>query len=266
MITSLRNEQIKHYKRLLNRGQKAGAALELPLEGLHLVEEALNCGVHLHTLFFAPELVRDRDWLRIKEKMPASMRCLQVSPEVFEYISQTDSPQGIAAIAKYPEPDLQDILQQPHLQGVMVDSLQDPGNWGAIVRTAAAAGFTAVFYNKGTVNLANDKFLRATAGALFRLPVAYVPDNAEFVANLKERGIKMVAATPQAAKSYYETDLLPPCLLVIGNENRGISSSLLPDYATSVNIPQHRGVESLNASVAAGVLIYEALRQLKTRG
>jgi TrmH family RNA methyltransferase len=181
-----------------------------------------------------------------------------VRDAVFAEIASTEATQGVIALVRPPAWTLDQLLRGRSLV-VVLDGVQDPGNAGAIVRAAEAFGGTGAAFLKGSVSPYNPKSLRASAGSLFRLPVVAHADPSLLLAAIDHKRIALYAAVPRAKKSIADARLAESCAIIIGGEGRGVSPALL-DRATAVRIPTS-GVESLNAAVAAGVLLYEARRQ-----
>ena len=176
------------------------------------------------------------------------MRVVRVLDGLFNKLASTESPQGVLALVRMPAWIPADLMRGTPL-AVVLDGVQDPGNAGAILRTAEAFGATGAVFLKGTVSPSNPKCLRASAGSAFRLPiVTEIPP-----------GLKLYAANPRATRGVAEADFTAPCAIIIGAEGRGVGPELAA-RATGLKIPT-TGVESLNAAVAAGILLYEARRQ-----
>jgi TrmH family RNA methyltransferase len=175
-----------------------------------------------------------------------------VSDAVFRTLTTTETSQGILTLARLPEWTVADLLR-PAALVLVLDGLQDPGNAGAAVRAAEAFGATGVLFLKGSASPYHPKTLRASAGSLFRIPFVHG-------ASIDDLGLlPLFAAMPRSTLSLPELDLRSPCALLIGSEGGGVRPELLA-RATPFSIPT-RGVESLNAAVAAGILLYEARRQ-----
>jgi TrmH family RNA methyltransferase len=183
---------------------------------------------------------------------------------LFDAIAGTETPQGVIALVRPPSWTLDDLFPRQALVAVL-DGVQDPGNAGAIARAAEAFGATGVLFLEGTVSPFNPKTLRASAGSLFRLPYAWGVERDSARQELRERKLQVVAASPDFGEAPGRVDWTVPTVLVIGSEGRGVSLTMQQD-AKAVRIPT-REVESLNASIAAAVLLYEASRQraLSTR-
>jgi TrmH family RNA methyltransferase len=185
-----------------------------------------------------------------------------LSDSLFRNISATESTQGVMALVRPPGWTLDQLFRGQSLV-VVLDGLQDPGNAGAIVRAAEAFGATGVMFLKGTVNPYNPKTVRASAGSLFRVPVAHGLDATLARAALEQRKLDVYAGTPSGKKTLSDVDLTRKCALIIGSEGRGVSEKLRSS-AFDLRIPTAR-VESLNAAMAAGILLYEARRQRMLR-
>jgi len=184
-----------------------------------------------------------------------------VSDAAFRAISDTVSPQGILALVRRKGYgfDILDGLALPFI--LLCEDMQDPGNLGALLRTSDAAGCDCVMLNKGSVDVFNPKVLRATAGSIFHIPVIVHIDISDAIYKLRKRCIRVLAAVPTGGAPVYDTNLAMPCAIMIGNESRGLSDKALSLADEAVSIPMPGRAESLNASAAAAMLIYEATRQ-----
>ncbi len=264
IITSTRNPVIKEYKKLL-QGPGEGGTGGIPIEGMRLIEGAVKSGVELDRLFYAPEIITTRLMDELKALIPPDVQWIAVSREVFHSLAQTKNPRGVTAVARsYPEPPLNELINKPNFLGIMVDRLQDPGNMGTIIRTAAAAGVTAVFCTPGTVNRGNSKVIRSTAGAFFAVPVINVADPVGFLQRLIRKKIWVIAADAGALTEYYALNYRKTVVFIIGNENNGISPELMSLSADKIKISMNSPLNSINASTAAGIILFEAVRQRLT--
>ena len=180
-------------------------------------------------------------------------------------ISDTKTPQGILCVLRKPEWNYSEILNHPAPLFVFTEDLQDPGNAGTILRTAEAAGANAVFFTENTVDVLSPKVVRSTMGSVFRVPHFQVKDTDAFFNELRGKGIKTYAAHLRGRANYTDVSYLGGSLFVIGNESRGITDETAALCDTLIRIPMMGRVESLNAAMAAGVLIYEAQRQRRLR-
>jgi len=257
VITSAANPLLKDVRRALSRGALTadGAAVA---ETFHLLEEALRSARDVTAVLAAESMeaavekvVRRRNGVRV----------LVVADRIFTRLASTESSQGVIALVRPPAWTLDQLFAGCPLV-VVLDGLQDPGNAGSIVRAAEAFGATGVLFVKGTVSPFNAKTLRASAGSLFRIPFAVGPDGAGARRLLDRHKVDVYATIPAAAAEAHtpaQAHLARPCALVIGNEARGVSESMRAG-ATGLTIPTGP-VESLNAAMACGILLYEAWRQ-----
>lgn len=260
-VRSPQNLQVKEYIRLAESRRYRHRAGKLALEGPHLIGEALAAGIVPQTVFWTRSFLNSRAGGELASRLPRKTRQLLLPDQLFHRMAKTESPQGVAAIAPFREPPLSDLLMSSLSLALLLDRVQDPGNMGTILRSAAAVEAGAVFYTPGCADPYGPKVLRSTAGALFHLPLAAAPRPRELLAELKKRGLQILVAAPRASRPYWEANLARPFLLVIGNESSGVSPLLEEAADGSLSIPHSRAVESLNAAVAAGVILFEALRQ-----
>lgn len=241
MITSLQNNYIKQLRKLQKRKERESQQSFL-VEGFHLVEEAC-----LSDWYVSEIIIREGILL------PAycdNLSIIEVDEKVFKYISQTETPQGIAAVVK--------MKHSEEVKGdsvLLVDAVQDPGNLGTIVRTADAAGFSSIVIGKGTVDVFNDKVIRATQGSLFHISLIN-QDLHETIVSLKEKNYSIWATALKNATIYDELTHQKKVALIVGNEGEGVRSTLLELADRLVTIPIYGQAESLNVSVASGILMY----------
>jgi len=243
-LTSIQNPLIKSVRRAISRGGTTADGLCVA-EGFHLLAEALRSGCEVAAVL-ATEAAAER----------AAVPVHTISDAVFREISTTETSQGIIALVRPPSWRVEDVRRGETLM-VVLDGIQEPGNAGAILRAAEAFGASGAVFLKGAVDPYNPKCLRASAGSIFRLPVLSGMGEDELDGALA--GVTVYAAMPKTAISVEAADLSRPCALVIGSEGRGVRAAMLR-RATGLRIPT-TGVESLNAAVAAGILLYEARRQ-----
>jgi TrmH family RNA methyltransferase len=258
-LASEKNVLLKEVRRASARGSLTPEGLAVT-EGFHLLEEALRSRCEISVVITAESV---KTTVAAHVRGLKHTRLVRVSDANFEKLASTEAPQGVIALVRPPLWTLDQLLRGKPLVALL-DGIQDPGNAGAIVRAAEAFGATGAAFLTGTVNPYNPKCLRASAGSLFRLPMAASLDEDLLSAALEQKRVRLFAAHPRAEKLIFETDLTGACAIVIGAEGRGVSPSL-QRRATGVRIPTS-GVESLNAAVAAGVLLYEASRQRARQG
>ncbi|MCL2171577.1 MAG: RNA methyltransferase [Defluviitaleaceae bacterium] len=186
--------------------------------------------------------------------------CAVVADNLFGEMADTVNSQGIFAIVKIRQYSFDDICNTGNSLIIILDGINDPGNLGAILRLADSAGASGVFLGADCVDTYNSKVVRAAAGALFRVPFVY-EDLAAVINRLQSAEIKVLAAMPKNAVSIYYQNLTEPLALLLGNEARGIKPEIARLADANVQIPMPGAAESLNAAMACGILVYEALRQ-----
>lgn len=256
MLTSLQNPLVKSFRKLHSAKQRRQQGVFL-LEGTHLLEEACAVNYPLEIVCCTPQ------WQSLHQKLwqqacQLAQRVENVSPEVLQAIATTVQPDGVVATARRNEQ--QQAVPYTGI-GLALETLQDPGNLGTIIRTAAAAGASGLWISDDSVDLDNPKVLRASAGQWFRLPMAVSADLKATVGECQQAGMQVVATLPTAQLSYWEVDWRCPSLIVLGNEGAGLSAELGAMADLQVRIPLCSGVESLNVAIAAALLLYEARRQ-----
>jgi RNA methyltransferase, TrmH family len=249
-LISDKNPLLKEVRRLAAGGAPGAGSMNARLvlaEGPHLLDEALRSGIEIHAVILAESATA----VPAEERL-GSTRVVRVLDGLFNKLASTESPQGVLALVRLPEWTPEDLLKGTPLV-VVLDGVQDPGNAGAILRTAEAFGATGAVFLKGTVSASNPKCLRASAGSAFRLPM---------IAEIPAGITTLYAADPRAKLLAADARFTAPCAIVIGGEGSGVRPELAA-RATGVKIPTV-AVESLNAAVAAGILLYEARRQRTT--
>lgn len=254
LVQSRHNPRVKELRAALLRPAR-GKAEAIGLEGLHLVQEALQSGLQLTAIFVAEGHHALLDNLEI----PASTELLSLPAEILASAVTTEAPQPIAALAQPPSFTWQQLLP-PNPLLVVLAGLQDPGNLGAILRSAEAFGASGILALPGTVSPWNPKAMRASAGSVFRMPLLHLTEE-ECFSRLRAARIQTIAAMPHQAKPLAEYGLHYPTALVIGSEGSGIPPSVATRCTARATIPTPGPVESLNAAIAAAILLYEASRQ-----
>jgi len=258
IVQSKQNARLKELRRALTSPGRKAAGL-VGIEGPHLLEEAMRAELQIRCVF-ADE--RMRPWVEGLE-LEFEVDVLILPSGILAGTLSTETPQPVAALVKPPEWNWADVLSvragSPALV-VVLAGLQDPGNLGTIVRSAEAFGASGVVCLPGTVSPWNQKALRASAGSVFRVPIVDA-DEAEAICQMRKAGVRVLTTAVEGAQAANEADLRAPVALVIGNEGNGVPAALAADADGAVTIPCPGPVESLNAAVAAGVLLYEASKQ-----
>lgn len=264
VVTSRRNPLVRELRSVVKAPpRRTGRCV---VEGWRLLGAALEAGAHLDIVLVTPSAAGSSRWPPIRDQVESrGVRWILVSAEVLEALTQVETPQGVLGIASCPRPASPDVFRDPSALVVVLDAVQDPGNVGAIVRTALAAGANAGVIVGATADPVSPKALRASAGAAFRLPLLHVPSAEEASAMLATSGLRVVVADPRGEVSWDQVDLSRPCALVVGSEGGGASPAWSRAGAVSVRIPMVGPVESLNVAAAAAVLLYKAAGVLGAR-
>ncbi|OCQ99779.1 rRNA methyltransferase [Oscillatoriales cyanobacterium USR001] len=259
MITSIQNPLIKEIRKLHTSKGRQEQGLFL-LEGRHLISEA--CAQNYPLTTFCCTLEWSEKYAQLWEKVALQAQRVElVSDRVLAAIATTVNPDG--AIATAPR-----IVNKPiptTSLGLALETVQDPGNLGTMIRTAAAAGVDSLWVSEDSVELDHPKVLRSSAGAWFRLPLGVTTDLKSEVLRCQNQGMQVLATLPNASLTYWEVDLRVPTLIILGNEGAGLSEDLIDLASLQVQIPLSRGVESLNVAIAAALILYEAQRQRRIK-
>lgn len=257
IVESRQNARVKELRRALASGGRVERGL-LGIEGPNLVEEALRAGLRVKTIFVAQGSERFADALCL----PPGTEVLQLPRKLLESVLATETPQPLAALVEPPDWTWAHAVGDPRESALILvlAGVQDPGNLGTIVRSAEAFDASGVLCLPGTVSVWNPKAVRASAGSVFRVPVIAASDK-ECFEKLHRAGAKIYATTVCTARPANQVDLAGPVAFVIGNEGSGVPREIAAKADGAVTIPCPGPVESLNAAVAASVLLYEASRQ-----
>lgn len=259
MISSVTNAAVKRIVLLQTRDKSRRE------EGLFIVEGVrMYMEVPMQRLdsVYVTENFLDHAGQDVRERL-ADTGYELVTDDVMKKMSDTMTPQGVLCLVRYYDYTLDDILDGGTLY-MILDGVQDPGNLGTIFRSAEAAGAAGIIMSRGTVSIYNPKSIRSTMGTLFRMPFIYADDLCAAIAEMQSRGVHVYASHLQGAEEYTSQDYSAPSAFVIGNEGAGVSAPVAEASDTSVYIPMEGEVESLNAAIAASVLMYEAHRQRRS--
>ena len=265
MITSVGNAQVKQVCAYVLKAKERRRDRIYVVEGPRMLEEAPVDSVR--KVYVTEEFLKkcgaadpDRRQQSISGKLKACGYEV-VSPQVMDKMSDTSANQGILALLSWPAYDWEGLLAKPDGVYLVLEDLQDPGNLGTIFRTAEGAGVSGMILTKDTVDIFNPKTIRATMGSIYRVPFLYADSAAEAIERLKKRGIAVYAAHLKGTQSYDCFDYTKGCAFLIGNEGNGLRRETAAMADTYVRIPMTGQLESLNAAVAAAILMYEAARQ-----
>lgn len=255
MITSTANAQIKNLIQLVKKAKVRNEQRLFVVEGLKMFVEAPRAWID--RVYVSESFLADKE----HKGLLAGVEYEVLSDAVFKTVSDTQTPQGILCLLKMPSYQPADVLKGEKTQLLILESIQDPGNLGTMFRTGEGAGISGVIMNKTTVDVFNPKTIRATMGSIYRVPF-YVTDNlAETIDKLHENGVQLYAAHLKGTLSYDKPDYKTATGFLIGNEGNGLSDETAELADTYVRIPMEGAVESLNAAIAATILMYEAARQ-----
>ncbi|HHV96503.1 MAG TPA: 23S rRNA (guanosine(2251)-2'-O)-methyltransferase RlmB [Clostridiaceae bacterium] len=267
VITSENNPLIKEVKSLKLKKYREQKELFF-IEGVRFVEEALLSEEEIKALIISKSMANDQnviELVRKAEQRNSSIKLCSVPDNMFKNLSDTQTPQGVIAVVKMKAYNLNDAVGRNNGKNnlfIILDAVQDPGNMGTIIRTADAAGFNAVIAGKGCVDIYNPKVLRSTMGSIFHIPVIETDDLSHAINYLKSKGIKIYASHLNGMKNYYELNLSHDIAFIVGNEANGISDQIAALADCLIKIPMYGRAESLNAAIAAGILMYEVVRQI----
>lgn len=254
-ILSKDNLLVKDIKKLKEKKYRMSSNMFL-VEGFRFTREALNSNFEVVNIFISASGEAKYESSSMEDKLQKNTKVYGVSDSLFKSVCDTDNPQGILAVVR------STLVEIKYDYGfyMLADKIQDPGNMGTIIRTAHAAGALGVIITKGTVDIYNDKTLRATMGSIFKIPVIY-DENLSLVQKLKSDGFKLITSSLDTDNNFYDIDLTQKVIISVGNEGNGICEDVYNMCDIKVKIPMPGGAESLNAAVAASIMMYEAVRQ-----
>lgn len=263
-ITSKDNLMLRRMKKLESKKFRDKMGLFV-LEGITVLKEAIEEGIGIEFVIYSDSFAENPESAAMIDKLQEEkVNIYSVDNRLFASVSGTETPQGIIAAVEKPEWNADEILAEG-TNIIVLDRVADPGNMGTIIRTAEAAGFSGILAIKGSTDIYGGKVSRSAAGALMRMPVLYADSPQDAVEMLKSKGKKIVCTDPRSDKNYYDVDLSKDAAIVIGNEAAGVCEELFGCADISVGIPMEGKTESLNAAIAASVMMYESLRQKLTR-
>jgi len=274
-IEGRHNPLVKQLRQAFSRAELTEGG-DCAIEGLRIVEEAIRSGLRFSAVFFS-ESAQDRAE-RLLPQIGSQVETLLLPDKLFDSLVPSESPQGVAALVRLKELSLDDVVETERLQVgpiVVLAGLQDPGNLGTILRSAEAFGSAGVILGAGTVSPFNSKVVRASAGSVFRLPIIHgqVHGHGKSAAvkleqvseRLRAQGVRLIATSSHKGTPLDQADLKGATAILFGNEGSGLPREVMARMDESIIIPHAAQVESLNAGVAASIVLYEAARQRKKR-
>jgi TrmH family RNA methyltransferase len=256
----LTNPRVKQLVKLRNRRERDASGLFL-IEGYRELTKAVDSGFALREVYVCPDLfLGENEAALIERALADGARRVDLSPEAFRKVSYRDRPEGLIGLAEQFPTTLDRLTPSPNPLILVVESIEKPGNLGTMLRTADAAGVDAVVVCEPTTDPFNPNVVRASLGCLFLVPLA-VTSTPEAINWLVQRGISTFAATPAASLPHWQADFSGPSAIAVGSEQYGLSETWLQEAGIQVRIPMGGQVDSLNAAMAAGVVLFEAVRQ-----
>ena len=257
-VAGRHNARLKEMRLAFRRAELTSRG-ECAIEGVKLLEEALRAG-HPPSIIFFSESARPLAE-KLLPQIGAHSETLILPAALFKSAVPSENPQGVAALVKVPAWSPTQLIDRAQLGPTVVAAgLQDPGNLGTVVRSAEAFGAAGIFLTEGTVSPYNWKALRASAGSIFRVPFLQI-SSAELMPILRKHGARLYATSSHKGTRITETDWTLPLAIFIGNEGGGLPREILHQMDGTLVIPQAAAVESLNAGVAASIVLYEAARK-----
>ena len=256
-ISSKENELIKHIKKLKDKKER-DSSNEYVIEGIKLIQEAVQENVNIKQIIVCDDCDKTESIPKDLMYEIAKYDCIYVTKKIFKYISEVQEPQGILAIIDKNNSDSEIDYTQDII--VALDDVQDPGNLGTILRTVDSIGLTQILVSKGTADSYNPKVVRSTMGAIFRIKIIECEDLEKTLKEIKKHKFKVVVTSLQTENSIYETNYNKK-VIVIGNEAKGVEKNIQDLADEKIKIPMLGKTESLNASVATGIVLYEYVRQ-----
>jgi len=266
-----RDQRVQRLRRLVNRSSVRDSEHAFVAEGVKLVEAALDAATPVESLFVAADWRSSAPTTRVVTRAAgAGLAVFELGPGVMERVADTVSPQAVCAVVGAVDLGLDEVLSRPvpdqiqPLVLVCVD-VRDPGNLGAALRIAGATGVAGVVCCAGTVDPFNPKVVRASAGAVFRVPLVVGAAPAEALGRLSEGGFRCWATVPHGGTDYAVADFEVPTALVLGNEGAGLPAEVVKLLDGTLTIPMEEGTESLNVAMTVAVLCFEAVRRRRSR-
>ncbi len=262
VITSKDNEIVKNIRKLKEKKYRDEKGVYI-VEGIKMIEEAIEENVKIERIVICEECIESAD---IEQKLMyeiAKYNCVYVKENIFNMLTDVSTPQGILAVIAKPGKDTNILYNQDIV--LALDGIQDPGNLGTILRTVDSVNLKQVIVTKNTADPYNPKVVRATMGAIFRVNVIETDNLVETLKEMKRNKFKVVVTSLDTTNSIYDIEYKKK-VIVIGNEANGVSKDVQEIADNKVKIPMLGKTESLNASVATGIMLYEYVRQYKARG
>ena len=259
-ITSAQNPSLKHLVKLRDRRTREKEQLTL-LEGYRELTRSIEYGMELTEVYFSPEHFLGSNEYPLLESIAArGIKVVRLAPHLLEKVTYRERPEGLLAVAKMKKHELEDLPEYENMLYLVAETIEKPGNLGSMLRSADASGTDALIVCERRTDLYNPNVIRASTGAIFSVPTA-VCDNESALKYLRDRNVKILAATPHTDFKYTDVDLTQPVAVVVGAEQTGLTDFWMEQADLKVNIPMLGEIDSLNVASAATILLYEAARQ-----
>jgi RNA methyltransferase, TrmH family len=265
-IDGRHNALVKELRQAFARGELTEDGY-CAVEGLHILEEAIRSGLKFRAVFFSNSAATKAE--RLLPQLGAHVETVILPDRLFASAVPSEAPQGVAALVRWKEVSLDVVLAKAQAEPLLaIAGVQDPGNLGTILRSAEAFGAAGALLGEGTVSPFNPKVVRASAGSVFRLPTVRAKLEAAAIASMRKQGLRLIATSSHKGTPLPEANLGGSLVVFIGSEGAGLPRDLISEMDEVVAIPHSPRVESLNAGVAASIVLYEISRQkpMTTKG
>ncbi|MCE5286158.1 MAG: RNA methyltransferase [Pelosinus sp.] len=259
-ITSLQNKLIKTVASLKQKKYRDELGLFI-VEGIRLSEEALHSDWDIIYCVYDETVQSERLLAIVDALLGRDCKVVKASPAIYDKLTETKDSQGILVVVRRKVKSINQVMTAQNPVLVVLDSVQDPGNVGTVIRTADAAGCSAVLLTKGCADLFGGKTVRATMGSLFHLPCVSGLTKQELLECFKQHNIAAFATSLTASKEYFSVNFKQPIAIIFGNEGSGVSEEFLGGAEDRIHIPIYGQAESLNVAASAAVILYETVRQ-----
>ncbi len=260
MISSSNNGQIKYISLLQKKARARKEEKAFVVEGIKMFEESRTQG-NLIKSYFSEKFYNNK--LKDEPDYFQGLSYEIIRDSVFKKLSETSTPQGVLAIVEKPKYDISKIINNTNASLLLLENILDPGNLGTMARTAEGAGFSGIILSNDSVDMLNPKVVRSTMGAIYRMPFVYVKDFEGTLKEIQKNNIPIYAAHLEGARYYDEVKYPKRSGILIGNESNGLKDNIAKIADGMIKIPMKGNVESLNAAVAAAIIMYEIARQNK---
>ncbi len=257
-LSSSKNPLIKEIKSLLKKKARWEKQLFI-MEGIKLIEEAIDNDVHIKSVLYTDKILSYSDGRNLLEKLKYFKHCYKVPESLFDDITSMENSQGIIGVGQFKIKSLD--TRKGNRFFLFLDGIQDPGNMGTIIRTADAFNIDGIIVGEGSVDAYNPKVIRSTMGSIFRVPLYFIENNMETLKLLKNNGFKIYSTSLEGSVANYDIQYKDDFIIVIGSESQGVDKDILDISNYLIKIPMPGNAESLNAGVAASIIMYEGMKQ-----